>query len=235
MYNQPCITYHYLASHAPAAPHQQLPPCLPPSPPPHSYDSQELGGVPLAAQVMGSNKELLAACAARLVQVMGAPRLDLNCGCPANTVTGALRGAAGHLSWRCCWHMAGTCMERRCCIVLVGVQRSAVQCSAVQCSAVQCSAVQCSAVQCSAVQCSAHIVLREQCWGCTLSHHSITHTYLCTVWHGSAQHPVPCCARQQHAVLCTACCLYTIAWQQHAVLCTACCLYTIAWHHCPSC
>jgi hypothetical protein len=65
----------------------------PPLPPPLlcrcSYDPQELGPVPLAAQVMGSNRELLAATAARLVHVLGAPRLDLNCGCPANTVTGA--------------------------------------------------------------------------------------------------------------------------------------------------
>ncbi len=71
----------------PAAPPQPLPP--PPLPCPRSYDCNELGAVPLAAQVMGANKELLAATASRLVHALGAPRLDLNCGCPANTVTGA--------------------------------------------------------------------------------------------------------------------------------------------------
>lgn len=47
--------------------------------------------VPLAAQLMGSNTVLLAAAAARLAR-MGAPRIDLNAGCPANVVTG---GGAG--------------------------------------------------------------------------------------------------------------------------------------------
>jgi hypothetical protein len=50
---------------------------------------------------MGSNKELLVACGARLVHGMGAPRLDLNCGCPANTVTGGGPGAA--------WGVRGAC------------------------------------------------------------------------------------------------------------------------------
>lgn len=45
-----------------------------------SYHADELGDIPLAAQLMGSNTDLLAAAAARLVAVKGAPRIDLNCG-----------------------------------------------------------------------------------------------------------------------------------------------------------
>eukprot|EP00882_Tetradesmus_deserticola_P020964 GHRQ01022657.1.p1 GENE.GHRQ01022657.1~~GHRQ01022657.1.p1 ORF type:complete len:174 (+),score=24.23 GHRQ01022657.1:226-747(+) len=45
-----------------------------------AYDACELGEVPLAAQLMGSNLQLLAAAAERLVHVKGAPRIDLNCG-----------------------------------------------------------------------------------------------------------------------------------------------------------
>ncbi len=37
---------------------------------------------------MGSNPELLGLAAHHLATVKGAPRVDLNCGCPANTVTG---------------------------------------------------------------------------------------------------------------------------------------------------
>jgi tRNA-dihydrouridine synthase C len=51
------------------------------------YNAAELP-VPLGAQIMGSNPELLALAARYLVEVKGAPRVDLNCGCPANTVTG---------------------------------------------------------------------------------------------------------------------------------------------------
>lgn len=46
------------------------------------YNAAELGDIPLGAQLMGSNAELLAAAAARLVHVKGAPRVDLNCGAP---------------------------------------------------------------------------------------------------------------------------------------------------------
>eukprot|EP00878_Enallax_costatus_P044806 GHUV01053560.1.p1 GENE.GHUV01053560.1~~GHUV01053560.1.p1 ORF type:complete len:417 (+),score=114.48 GHUV01053560.1:509-1759(+) len=59
-----------------------------------SYDANELGEVPLAAQLMGSNIDLLAAAAERLVTVKGAPRIDLNCGCPANVVTGGGAGSS---------------------------------------------------------------------------------------------------------------------------------------------
>lgn len=44
------------------------------------YAVQELGSVPLAAQLMGSSTQLLAAAARHLVDVKGAPRIDLNCG-----------------------------------------------------------------------------------------------------------------------------------------------------------
>uniref|UniRef100_A0A383VKB7 tRNA-dihydrouridine(47) synthase [NAD(P)(+)] n=1 Tax=Tetradesmus obliquus TaxID=3088 RepID=A0A383VKB7_TETOB len=59
-----------------------------------AYDAFELGDVPLAAQLMGSNVQLLAAAAERLVHVKGAPRIDLNCGCPANVVTGGGAGSS---------------------------------------------------------------------------------------------------------------------------------------------
>jgi tRNA-dihydrouridine synthase C len=58
------------------------------------YNAHELsqwgggGGTPLAAQLMGSCPELLAMAARRLAVDLGAPRIDLNLGCPANSVTG---------------------------------------------------------------------------------------------------------------------------------------------------
>lgn len=58
------------------------------------YQSQELTPIPLAAQLMGSDPELMAAMA-REIEAKGAPRIDLNCGCPSNTVTG--RGAGSSL------------------------------------------------------------------------------------------------------------------------------------------
>jgi len=58
------------------------------------YESQEITPFPLAAQIMGSDPELLGAMAFEL-QERGAPRIDLNCGCPSNTVTG--RGAGSSL------------------------------------------------------------------------------------------------------------------------------------------
>lgn len=45
-----------------------------------AYNCRELQDVPLAAQLMGSNPELLALAAVRLVTEKGAPRIDLNCG-----------------------------------------------------------------------------------------------------------------------------------------------------------
>lgn len=58
------------------------------------YDPNELGGIPLAVQLMGSDQELMAAMG-REVERRGAHRIDLNCGCPSNTVTG--RGAGSSL------------------------------------------------------------------------------------------------------------------------------------------
>lgn len=58
------------------------------------YQVDEITPIPLAAQIMGSDPELMAAMAQELEQ-RGAPRIDLNCGCPSNTVTG--RGAGSSL------------------------------------------------------------------------------------------------------------------------------------------
>ena len=58
------------------------------------YDSKELGKIPLVAQVMGSDPSLTADMTLELIE-RGAPRVDLNCGCPSNTVTG--RGAGSSL------------------------------------------------------------------------------------------------------------------------------------------
>ncbi len=58
------------------------------------YNAQELAPIPLAAQLMGSDPLLMADMAAE-IQARGAPRIDINCGCPSNTVTG--RGAGSSL------------------------------------------------------------------------------------------------------------------------------------------
>lgn len=58
------------------------------------YQSDELAPTPLAAQLMGSDINLMAEMA-REMEARGAPRIDLNCGCPSNTVTG--RGAGSSL------------------------------------------------------------------------------------------------------------------------------------------
>ncbi len=58
------------------------------------YQSEETAPIPLAAQIMGSDPELMAAMAIE-IESRGAPRIDLNCGCPSNTVTG--RGAGSSL------------------------------------------------------------------------------------------------------------------------------------------
>lgn len=60
-----------------------------------AYSSTELGSTPLAAQIMGSDPAFLAAATSHLAGSLGAHRVDLNCGCPANTVTG--RGAGSSL------------------------------------------------------------------------------------------------------------------------------------------
>jgi nifR3 family TIM-barrel protein len=58
------------------------------------YHSDEMAPVPLAAQIMGSDPDLMAEMAQELAQ-RGALRIDINCGCPSNTVTG--RGAGSSL------------------------------------------------------------------------------------------------------------------------------------------
>lgn len=58
------------------------------------YQSDEIKPIPLAAQIMGSDPDLMKEMAYELEQ-RGAPRIDLNCGCPSNTVTG--RGAGSSL------------------------------------------------------------------------------------------------------------------------------------------
>lgn len=58
------------------------------------YDSNEIAPFRLAAQIMGSDLELMADMAQE-IERRGAPRIDLNCGCPSNTVTG--RGAGSSL------------------------------------------------------------------------------------------------------------------------------------------
>lgn len=58
------------------------------------YQVNEIAPIPLAAQIMGLDPELMAAMAQEL-EKRGAPRIDLNCGCPSHTVTG--RGAGSSL------------------------------------------------------------------------------------------------------------------------------------------
>lgn len=58
------------------------------------YQADEIKPIPLAAQLMGSDPVLMADMA-REMEARGAPRVDLNCGCPSNTVTG--RGAGSSL------------------------------------------------------------------------------------------------------------------------------------------
>lgn len=58
------------------------------------YEHSELEPIPLAAQLMGSDPNLMADMAVEM-EKKGAKRIDLNCGCPSNTVTG--RGAGSSL------------------------------------------------------------------------------------------------------------------------------------------
>lgn len=57
------------------------------------YCPNELSPIPLAAQIMGSDTTLMAAMGQELV-LRGAPRIDVNCGCPSNTVTGKGAGSS---------------------------------------------------------------------------------------------------------------------------------------------
>ncbi|MES2345400.1 MAG: tRNA-dihydrouridine synthase family protein [Chlamydiota bacterium] len=57
------------------------------------YEPDELAPIPLAAQLMGSDLDLMAAMAQE-IERRGAPRIDINCGCPSNTVTGKGAGSS---------------------------------------------------------------------------------------------------------------------------------------------
>ncbi len=59
-----------------------------------AYQANELTPTPLVCQLMGSEPELMADMAQE-IEKRGAPRIDINCGCPSNTVTG--RGAGSSL------------------------------------------------------------------------------------------------------------------------------------------
>ncbi len=57
------------------------------------YQADELGKIPMAAQLMGSDPELMASMAKEMERRQ-AKRIDLNCGCPSNTVTGNGSGSS---------------------------------------------------------------------------------------------------------------------------------------------
>jgi tRNA-dihydrouridine synthase C len=57
------------------------------------YSPDDTAPIPQAAQIMGSISELMAEVTAGLA-AKGAPRVDLNCGCPSNTVTGKGAGSS---------------------------------------------------------------------------------------------------------------------------------------------
>lgn len=57
------------------------------------YEANETAPIPLAAQLMGSDPFLMAEMA-KEIESKGAPRIDLNCGCPSNTVTGKGAGSS---------------------------------------------------------------------------------------------------------------------------------------------
>lgn len=58
------------------------------------YNPHETAPIPLAAQIMGGEPDLMAEMTVELA-LKGAPRVDLNCGCPSRRVTG--RGAGSSL------------------------------------------------------------------------------------------------------------------------------------------
>jgi tRNA-dihydrouridine synthase C len=57
------------------------------------YEAVEIAPIPLAAQIMGAEPEFMGAIAVELAE-RGAPRIDVNCGCPSNTVTGKGAGSS---------------------------------------------------------------------------------------------------------------------------------------------
>lgn len=58
-----------------------------------AYTPDEIAPIPLAVQIMGSEPELMAEMAQEL-QSRGARRIDVNCGCPSNIVTGKGAGSS---------------------------------------------------------------------------------------------------------------------------------------------
>ena len=58
------------------------------------FEANETKPIPIAVQLMGSDPNLMAAMSIQM-EKRGAHRIDLNCGCPSNTVTG--RGAGSSL------------------------------------------------------------------------------------------------------------------------------------------
>lgn len=57
------------------------------------FDPKDTFPIPLAAQIMGSEPKIMGRMAQEL-EKRGAPRIDLNCGCPSNTVTGKGAGSS---------------------------------------------------------------------------------------------------------------------------------------------
>lgn len=57
------------------------------------YDPNDTAPIRQAAQIMGSVPESMGEMA-RALEARGAPRIDLNCGCPSNTVTGKGAGSS---------------------------------------------------------------------------------------------------------------------------------------------
>lgn len=58
-----------------------------------AYQDNEMHPIPLVAQLMGSELDLMAAMAQE-IEKRGAPRIDINCGCPSQTVTGKGAGSS---------------------------------------------------------------------------------------------------------------------------------------------
>lgn len=57
------------------------------------YDFDELGPIPLFAQLMGADPDLVAEMGVEMER-RKAPRIDLNCGCPSNRVNGRQAGSS---------------------------------------------------------------------------------------------------------------------------------------------
>ncbi len=57
------------------------------------YNPDDTAPIPQAAQLMGSDPKMMALMA-KAIEARGAPRIDLNCGCPSNTVTGKGAGSS---------------------------------------------------------------------------------------------------------------------------------------------